>query len=372
MLLSNKKYVLAKINVIFKGGIIMRKSTILIMLFSIILSCGKTQEPTYEGKSLSAWISDLKDASTQTQEKAIEALIEIGDFSIPYMIKILKQEKDDAIKVQAAYILASIGKSTKDVVSTLIKTIKREKEESDLLFVSARALINIKPNAKLIIPDMVDLAKNGTQSQRMVAIKVLGEIGDEAKDDIIKLINEIKEKDKELAKELVKIIYEDVEDLDEGINQAWAMVSNQYQRRADLIPNLLETVKGYASHERDTFAAVIEAHTKAGHLATTPEILKNTEAFSRFQQVQGEISSVLSRLMAVADNYPQLKANKNFLSLQVQLEGTENRITVARKRYNYAAQQYNIKIENIPFVEIFNFRTVEFFEIKDNFPEVEF
>ena len=143
-------------------------------------------------------------------------------------------------------------------------------------------------------------------------------------------------------------IYNSLVSLEEGVNQSWAQVSNQYQRRADLIPNLVETVKGYASHERETFSAVTEARAKVGQLTVTPEVLNNPEAFSRFQQVQGEISSALSRLMAISERYPDLKANENFLALQSQLEGTENRIAVERKRFNEAVQSFNTRIRRFP------------------------
>ena len=143
-------------------------------------------------------------------------------------------------------------------------------------------------------------------------------------------------------------IYNSLVTLEEGVNQSWAQVSNQYQRRADLIPNLVETVKGYATHERETFSAVTEARAKVGQLTVTPEVLNNPEAFSRFQQVQGEISSALSRLMAVSERYPELKANENFLDLQSQLEGTENRIAVERKRFNETVQSFNTRIRRFP------------------------
>lgn len=142
--------------------------------------------------------------------------------------------------------------------------------------------------------------------------------------------------------------YNSLVTLEEGVNQSWAQVSNQYQRRADLIPNLVETVKGYATHERETFSAVTEARAKVGQLTVTPEVLNNPEAFSRFQQVQGEISSALSRLMAVSERYPDLKANENFLALQSQLEGTENRIAVERKRFNETVQSFNTRIRRFP------------------------
>jgi LemA protein len=166
--------------------------------------------------------------------------------------------------------------------------------------------------------------------------------------------------------------------LEEGVNQAWAQVSNQYQRRADLIPNLVETVKGYAAHEKETFAAVTEARAKIGQLTVTPEVLNDPEAFARFQQVQGEIGSVLSRLMAISENYPQLKANENFLALQSQLEGTENRISVERKRFNESVQRYNTRIRRFPtniLAGMYGFEKKLYFEAQpgaETAPAVEF
>ncbi len=166
--------------------------------------------------------------------------------------------------------------------------------------------------------------------------------------------------------------------LEENVNQAWAQVSNQYQRRADLIPNLVETVKGYAAHEKETFAAVTEARAKIGQFTVTPEVLNNPEAFARFQQVQGEIGSVLSRLMAISENYPQLKANENFLALQSQLEGTENRIAVERKRFNETVQMYNTTIRRFPtniLAGMFGFGKKLYFEAQPGAevaPKVEF
>ena len=133
---------------------------------------------------------------------------------------------------------------------------------------------------------------------------------------------------------------------DEATKAAWGEVVNQYQRRADLIPNLVNTVKGYASHEKDTLEAVTRARAAATSFQITPEVLNNPEAFQKFQQVQGELSSALSRLMAVSENYPQLKADASFRDLQSQLEGTENRITVARQRYIAAVQDYNVTVRS--------------------------
>jgi len=142
--------------------------------------------------------------------------------------------------------------------------------------------------------------------------------------------------------------YNDFQAKDEAVNAAWSEVINQYQRRADLIPNLVNTVKGYASHEQETLSAVTEARSRATSFQITPEVLENPEAFQRFQQAQGELSSALSRLMAVAENYPNLKADANFRDLQVQLEGTENRITVARQRYINTVRDYNVLARSFP------------------------
>lgn len=135
---------------------------------------------------------------------------------------------------------------------------------------------------------------------------------------------------------------------DQNVQSAWAQVQNQYQRRMDLIPNLVEVVKGYATHESKTFTDVAEARAGVGKLVVTPDVLKDPAAFKKFQQAQGELSSVLSRLMAVSESYPQLKANENFLQLQSQLEGTENRISVERKRFNETVQDYNTSIRTFP------------------------
>src|SRR5262245_39730087 len=136
--------------------------------------------------------------------------------------------------------------------------------------------------------------------------------------------------------------------LDEQTKAAWSEVLNQYQRRADLIPNIVNTVKGEASFEQETLTRVIEARAKATSIQVTPETLNNPEAFSRFQQVQGELSSALTRLMSVAESYPNLKANQAFQDLRVQLEGTENRITVARNRYIKTVQEYNVLVRSFP------------------------
>jgi LemA protein len=142
--------------------------------------------------------------------------------------------------------------------------------------------------------------------------------------------------------------YNEFQAKDEAVKAAWGEVVNQYQRRADLIPNLVNTVKGYASHERETLEAVTKARAQATSFQITPEVLNNPEAFRKFQQVQGELSSALSRLMAVSENYPQLKADTSFRDLQSQLEGTENRITVARQRYIQSVADYNILARSFP------------------------
>ena len=135
---------------------------------------------------------------------------------------------------------------------------------------------------------------------------------------------------------------------DEATKAAWSEVVNQYQRRADLIPNLVNTVKGYANHEKETLEAVTRARAAATSFQITPEVLNDPAAFAKFQQVQGTLSSALSRLMVVTESYPNLKADTGFRDLQSQLEGTENRITVARQRYIVAVQEYNVLTRSFP------------------------
>lgn len=135
---------------------------------------------------------------------------------------------------------------------------------------------------------------------------------------------------------------------DEAVKAAWGEVVNQYQRRADLVPNLVNTVKGYASHERETLEAVTKARAAATSVQVTPEVLNDPQAFQRFQQAQGQLTQALSRLLAVSENYPQLKADGLFRDLQSQLEGTENRITVARQRYIKSVQEYNVLARSFP------------------------
>ncbi len=135
---------------------------------------------------------------------------------------------------------------------------------------------------------------------------------------------------------------------DEQIKASWAEVVNQYQRRADLIPNLVETVRGFARQEQEVLIGVTEARAKVGSVQATPEMLEDPQAFAQFQAAQGELSSALSRLMVVVERYPELKSDANFRDLQAQLEGTENRITVARNRYIAAVQEYNGTVRRFP------------------------
>jgi LemA protein len=142
--------------------------------------------------------------------------------------------------------------------------------------------------------------------------------------------------------------YNDFQRLDEETKASWSEVLNQYQRRADLIPNIVATVKGEASFEQDTLTKVIEARSRATSIQATPELVNNPEAFQKFQAAQGELTGALSRLMVVSENYPSLKANQAFQDLRVQLEGTENRITVARNRYIKTVQDYNVLARSFP------------------------
>lgn len=142
--------------------------------------------------------------------------------------------------------------------------------------------------------------------------------------------------------------YNNFQKLDEQTKSAWSEVLNQYQRRADLVPNIVATVKGEAAFEQDTLTKVIEARAKATSIQVTPETLNDPAAFAKFQAAQGELGSALSRLMVVSERYPELKANKGFSDLRVQLEGTENRITVARNRYIQTVQEYNVLARSFP------------------------
>ncbi|HLP61068.1 MAG TPA: LemA family protein [Candidatus Deferrimicrobium sp.] len=174
-------------------------------------------------------------------------------------------------------------------------------------------------------------------------------------------------------------VYNNMVTLDEGVKEKWGQVENVYQRRLDLIPNLVETVKGYAAHERETFQAVTEARAKAGGMVNIgPDILKNPELFQQYQQAQASLSSALQRLMVVVERYPELKANQNFLSLQDQLEGTENRITVERMRFNEAARGFNTYIKQFPKVilaRMFGFNEKPYFKAQEGAeraPKVQF
>ena len=142
--------------------------------------------------------------------------------------------------------------------------------------------------------------------------------------------------------------YNKLQSTDEQINSAWSEVLNQYQRRADLVPNLVNVVKGYAEHEKEVLETVTAARARVGGIQATPELLNDEQAFAKFQAAQSELTSAISRLLVVAENYPQLKADGLFRDLQAQLEGTENRITVARNRYIQAVQEYNITVRSFP------------------------
>ncbi len=162
--------------------------------------------------------------------------------------------------------------------------------------------------------------------------------------------------------------YNAIQQKDEAVNAGWSEVLNQYQRRADLVPNLVNTVKGYASHEEEVFTRVTEARAQVGTLKVTPEMLSDPAAIAKFQAAQGELSSALTRLMAVSENYPQLKADGLFQNLQAQLEGTENRITVARNRYVTAIQDYNTYVRSFPqnlTAKIFGYATKANFSVEN-------
>ena len=142
--------------------------------------------------------------------------------------------------------------------------------------------------------------------------------------------------------------YNSFQTQDEQVKSAWSEVLNQYQRRADLVPNLVNTVKGYAAQEQKIFIDVAEARSKVGSIQATPALINDPQAFAKFQAAQGQLTGALSRLLAVSENYPQLKSDQNFRDLQAQLEGTENRITVARNRYIRAVQAYNVTVRSFP------------------------
>jgi len=155
---------------------------------------------------------------------------------------------------------------------------------------------------------------------------------------------------------------------DEQINASWGEVLNQYQRRADLVPNLVSTVQGYASHEKEVLEAVTASRAKVGGIQATPELINDEQAFAKFQAAQGELTSALSRLLVISENYPQLKADANFRDLQAQVEGTENRITVARNRYIKSVQEYNVSVRTFPnnlTAKFMNWQTKANFTVED-------
>ena len=162
--------------------------------------------------------------------------------------------------------------------------------------------------------------------------------------------------------------YNTLQSGDENIKAAWAEVLNQYQRRADLVPNLVNVVKGYAAHEKEVLTEVTEARARVGAMQATPELVNDEEAFKKFIAAQGQMTSAISRLLLVAENYPQLKADGLFRDLQAQLEGTENRITVARNRYIKAMQEYNIVVRSFPSnftAMLFGFQTKPSFTVEN-------
>ena len=166
--------------------------------------------------------------------------------------------------------------------------------------------------------------------------------------------------------------------LDQGVKQSWSQVENVYQRRMDLIPNLVETVKGVSNFEKETYAAVADARARASSIQITPELLNDPQKFQQFEQAQNQLSGSLGRLLAVAENYPELKANQSFLELQSQLEGTENRIAVERRRFNETVQEYNTATRVFPasiVASVRGFAAKSFFEAvagAENAPAVKF
>ncbi|MCF6268887.1 MAG: LemA family protein [Melioribacteraceae bacterium] len=172
--------------------------------------------------------------------------------------------------------------------------------------------------------------------------------------------------------------YNSLVTLEEQVTQSWSQVENQYQRRVDLIPNLVNTVKGYATHEQETFLAVTEARSKVNNINVSSDMLNNPQAFQKFQAAQSNLGSALSRLLVTVEKYPDLKANQNFLQLQAQLEGTENRISVERRKFNQAVQGFNTTIRKFPaniIAGITGFTQKEYFnaiEGSDVAPKVEF
>lgn len=172
--------------------------------------------------------------------------------------------------------------------------------------------------------------------------------------------------------------YNSLVEQDEKVNQAWAQVENQYQRRADLIPNLVKTVQGYADFEKDVLTEVTELRSRVGQIKLSTDDLSDEEKFKQFSDAQDKLSGALSRLLVVAENYPQLKANENFLQLQSQLEGTENRISVERKKFNEAVQEYNTSVRRFPTLitaKIMGFKEKQYFKSApgtDKAPDVNF
>src|SRR5437016_14621307 len=165
---------------------------------------------------------------------------------------------------------------------------------------------------------------------------------------------------------------------DQAVSEKWAQVQNVYQRRADLIPNLVETVKGFAAQEKSVLEAVTQARASAGSIKATPELLNDPAAFKKFQDAQNQLSGALSRLLVTVERYPELKSNQNFLTLQSQLEGTENRITVERQRYNTAVRDYNTRLRTFPasvVAGMMGFKPKAFFEAapgSETAPKVKF
>jgi LemA protein len=174
--------------------------------------------------------------------------------------------------------------------------------------------------------------------------------------------------------------YNTIQTTDEGVTASWSEVINQYQRRADLVPNLVNVVKGYASHEKEVLEAVTVARSRVGSIQATPELVNDPQAFAKFQAAQGELTSALSRLLVVSENYPQLKADASFRDLQAQLEGTENRVTVARNRYIAAVMEYNVTVRTFPnnlTAMLFGYKTKPSFSVENEkaistAPKVEF
>ena len=162
--------------------------------------------------------------------------------------------------------------------------------------------------------------------------------------------------------------YNTLQSTDEQIKASWSEVLNQYQRRTDLVPNLVNVVKGYAAHEKEVLTQVTEARARVGSIQATPELINDEQAFTKFQQAQAQMTSALSRLLLVSENYPQLKADGVFRDLQAQLEGTENRITVARNRYIKAVQEYNVTVRSFPSnltAMMFGFKTKPNFSVEN-------